>query len=86
MNRMQLCIISGAKVLYEGPADAVFLPGTEGICELLPGHAPYMTLIRGGDVRVCCGKEERMFAVEGGVAWNCNNAVSILIFGDNVIK
>ena len=72
--------------MYEGPADAVFLPGTEGACELLPGHAPYMTLIRGGDVRVRCGKDERKFAAEGGVAWNCKNTVSVLIFDDNIIK
>ncbi len=61
-------------VTQEGPlfdeaaADIVVLPGTEGEMGILPHHAPLLSTLAFGEVRVRKGGAEESFIVYGGVA------------------
>jgi F-type H+-transporting ATPase subunit epsilon len=55
------------KLLYEGPADIVIAPGIEGEMGILPKHAPLLTALDFGVLRVRHQGEEQLFTIGGGV-------------------
>lgn len=60
-------VVTQDKSLYEGPADMVIVPGTEGEMGILPDHAPLLTTLDLGVVRVRFEGEEEIFTIAGGV-------------------
>ncbi len=71
-------IVSQDNTLYEGDADIVVIPGTDGIMGILPNHAPLLTTLNFGVVQVRIGNEEENFSVAGGVAEIQPDIVTIL--------
>ena len=71
-------IVSQDKTLYEGDVDIVVLPGTSGVMGILPKHAPLLTTLNFGVVKVRIGDEEKNFAVAGGVAEVQPDIVTVL--------
>lgn len=59
-------ILSPDGPVFDGTAKAVFLPGVVSPFEVLPGHAPIISGLQAGAVRVV-GEEERRFAIRSGV-------------------
>lgn len=51
---MKVTIVSPEKTLYEGEAEGVKLPGTQGRFEVLQGHAPIISTLAAGTVE-CLG-------------------------------
>lgn len=49
---MNLKIITPEAVLYNGLADAVIVPGVEGEFEVLNNHAPIVSLLTEGTIRI----------------------------------
>jgi F-type H+-transporting ATPase subunit epsilon len=62
-------LVSPDKVLFNGPAQSVLVPGNEGDFLVLSDHAPVMTSMRPGVVGIDDpqGKQRRVF-VRGGFA------------------
>ncbi|HEY1779861.1 MAG TPA: F0F1 ATP synthase subunit epsilon [Roseiarcus sp.] len=62
-------LVSPDKVLFNGSAQAVLVPGAEGDFQVLSDHAPVMTSMRPGVVGIddAEGKHRRVF-VRGGFA------------------
>jgi F-type H+-transporting ATPase subunit epsilon len=60
-------LVSPDKALFNGPAEAVLVPGSEGDFQVLRDHAPVMTALRPGVVEISLegGKSQRYF-VRGG--------------------
>lgn len=63
---LTVTVISPEAVLFEGTTDALVAPAFDGEVGILTGHAPMMTLLGKGTLRVGTGGGERRFAVEGG--------------------
>ena len=61
-------IVSQDKMVYEGDADSVLLPGTDGEMGILPNHAPLLTTLKYGIITVRTQAQEMYFTVAGGVA------------------
>jgi F-type H+-transporting ATPase subunit epsilon len=60
-------IVSAEGELFSGDARMVFLPAIEGDIGVAPRHAPLLTLLRAGEVRVQTPDgEEQLFFVGGG--------------------
>ena len=60
-------IVSAEGELFSGDATMVFLPAIEGDIGVAPRHAPLLTLLRAGEVRVQTDSgEEQLFFVGGG--------------------
>ena len=68
-------ILTPEGTLHEGAATAVFLPGSVSPFEVLPGHAPIISALSAGEIRVVDGQEESRFAVRGGVVKVRNNEI-----------
>jgi len=61
-------IVSQDRMVYEGDADIVLLPGAEGEMGILPNHAPLLTTLQYGIITVRSGAVEEYFTVAGGFA------------------
>ncbi len=70
-------ILTPEGTLHEGAATAVFLPGSVSPFEVLPGHAPIISALSAGDIRVVSGEQEQHFPVRGGVARVRNNEITV---------
>ena len=54
------------RLLFEGPVDMVIAPGSEGEMGILPDHAPLLTTLGYGVLRVRQGSDEQAFTIAGG--------------------
>jgi F-type H+-transporting ATPase subunit epsilon len=63
---IQVDVVSAEGELYSGPAEMVFAPGSEGELGITPRHAPLLTLLKPGEVRVKNGDTEHSIFVGGG--------------------
>ncbi len=64
MLRVQ--VISPERVLFEGDATSVVAPAFDGELGILTGHAPMITALGTGTLRVESGAGNQRFSVEGG--------------------
>lgn len=71
-------IVSQDRVVFQGEADMVILPGTAGELGVLPHHAPALTTLKFGVVKVRRGGNDQVFAVAGGVAEVQPDLVTVL--------
>jgi F-type H+-transporting ATPase subunit epsilon len=68
VHTIQVDIVSAEGELYSGPAAIVFAPAKEGDLGIYPRHAPLLTLLKAGEVRVqTADGQEQVFFVGGGV-------------------
>ena len=63
---LKVSVISPERTLFEGPARGVVAPAFDGELGILPMHAPLMTLLGKGTLRVATAEGERRFGVDGG--------------------
>ncbi len=66
MAGIQLDIVTAERQVYSDEVDVVVAPGIEGELAILPHHAPLMTMLQPGELRVRRGGEEFSLAVTGG--------------------
>ena len=71
-------IVSQDRTVFTGDVDIVVLPGAGGEMGILPKHAPVLTTLKYGYVRVRKSGKEEVFAVSGGVAEVQPELVTIL--------
>lgn len=77
---MHLEIISPEKILYSGDITSVKLPGAVGYFELLNNHAPIVSTLVRGEIRVKnMAGAISLFTIESGVAEAHGNKVSVLV-------
>ena len=71
-------IVSQDRLVYEGDADIVVIPGSSGEMGILPNHSPLLTTLRFGILKVRTQERELEFTVAGGVAEVQPNLITIL--------
>ncbi|MEM7264224.1 MAG: ATP synthase F1 subunit epsilon [Planctomycetota bacterium] len=64
--------------IYSGSVEMVVAPAADGEVGILPQHAPLITALGKGTLRVKTGGQEAKWAVEGGFMEVLNNKVSVL--------
>ncbi len=79
---MYLEIISPGKIIYQGEVKLVSLPGKKSPFEVLKNHAPIISTLSRGILRVVeeNGKE-KLFQIDGGVVENKENRMVVLVDG-----
>jgi len=71
-------IVSQDRIVYQGEALMVNLPGADGDMGILPDHAPLLTLLQFGVIEVKTKSEVLHFTVSGGVVEVQPDQVTIL--------
>ena len=77
---MKIKITKPDGVLYEGEAKLVQLPGSGGLFEILNNHAPIISSLAKGSLRLIDNNdEEKTFDIRGGVVKGQQNDLLILV-------
>ena len=63
---IQLEIVTPERLVYEDEVDSVNVPGIEGELGILPHHAPLLSILGFGELRIRKGGAEESFAIVGG--------------------
>jgi F-type H+-transporting ATPase subunit epsilon len=77
-NTLHVEVVTAERELYNGEANLVSAPGTEGRLGILPRHAALLTTLAPGELRIeLNGAEEPLF-VSGGFLEVSNDSVTVL--------
>jgi F-type H+-transporting ATPase subunit epsilon len=71
-------IVSQDRMVFEGDADIIVVPGVNGEMGILPHHAPLLSTLGFGILKVRRQGEEEVFAISGGVIEVQPNIVTVL--------
>ncbi|MBS1914809.1 MAG: ATP synthase F1 subunit epsilon [Bacteroidetes bacterium] len=85
---MNLEILTPEKKVFSGDVYGVQLPGVTGLFEVLGKHAPLVSALKAGRVKVLKDKSNHLayFDVQGGFVEVINNNVTVLVEGATIIE
>jgi len=72
-------VVAPDKTVWDAPAEEVVLPSTTGQLGILTGHAPLMTALDTGVMRVRASKDWVAIALMGGFAKVENDEITVLV-------
>ncbi len=75
---IQCEIVSQDRIVYTGEADMILLPGVDGEMGILPNHAPVLSVLQFGVIRVRSKGEDQYFTVAGGIVEVQPDQVTVL--------
>lgn len=75
---LNVSVISPESVLFEGTADSVVAPAFDGEIGILTGHAPLMTLLGKGVLRLGAAGSGRTYNIEGGFLQVADDEVRVV--------
>jgi len=67
-DKLAFALVSPERELFQGQVDQVVVPGADGEFGVLPKHAPFMSTIKPGALRILNDGAERRVFVNGGFA------------------
>jgi F-type H+-transporting ATPase subunit epsilon len=84
---MNLEILTPEKKLYSGDVYGVQMPGMSGSFEILEKHAPLVSALKAGKLKVLKDKQNHFahFDIQGGFVEVLNNKVTVLVEGATAI-
>ena len=71
-------LITPEKLVLEGKAESIVCPGTLGELGFLPSHAPLLTTLGNGKLRIKQEKGQKDFEIEGGFCEVLPDKITIL--------
>ena len=71
-------IVTQERLLYSEDVDMVIAPGSDGELGILPHHAPLLTSLAYGELRLKRGGGEESFAIGGGILEVTPDKVTVL--------
>ncbi len=79
---MILEILTPEKKLYSGEVYGVQLPGTSGLFEVLDKHAPMVSALGKGNMKILVDKKETTaYSIQSGFVEVLNNKATVLVEG-----
>lgn len=76
---MYLEIITPEKKVYDGEVDLVRFPGSDGSFAILKNHAPLISTLQMGEIKIVTSNgEEKFLPVNGGVVEVKENHIIVL--------
>jgi len=77
-DKLHFSLVSPERELMSAEVDQVDIPGAEGWLGVLPNHAPLMTTLAPGMLKIKDGAGEKRFFVRGGFAEISPAGLSVL--------
>lgn len=80
---MNLEILTPEKKLYSGDVYGVQMPGISGSFEVLESHAPLVSALKAGNLKILKDKQNNtaQFEIQGGFVEVLRNKVTVLVEG-----
>ena len=67
MAKLRVEVVTGERLVYtQDEVDMVVAPGADGVLGILPRHAPLITILASGELRIKKGGREESLVVFGG--------------------
>ena len=85
---MTLEILTPERKLYGGQVYGVQLPGIDGLFEVLDKHAPMVSALKKGNLKVLVEKGQNNtinYSIESGFVEILHNKVTVLVEGANLV-
>ena len=82
---LTVSVISPEAVLFAGTTDSVVAPAFDGQLGILTGHAPMVTLLGAGELRLGEGGQQR-FNVQGGFLQVLDDVVRVVTEHASALK
>jgi F-type H+-transporting ATPase subunit epsilon len=85
---MQLDILTPEKKIFSGEVYGVQLPGVTGLFEILDRHAPLVSALKAGRVKILKDKQNRLasFDIHGGFVEVLHNQATVLAEGASIVE
>lgn len=85
---MTLEILTPERKLFSGEVYGVQMPGISGLFEVLDRHAPLVSALKHGRVKVLRDKQNHTaaFDIQGGFVEVLNNKVTVLVEGASIVE
>lgn len=78
---MHLEILTPEKKIFEGEVNGIHFPGVSGTFEILNNHAPIISALNKGIVKVTAKEGVKNFSINSGFVECLNNKVIVLVEG-----
>lgn len=79
---MTLLILTPEKEIFKGNASSVKVPGSSGEFEILNNHAPIVSSLSAGKIRIITDTGNKiLYTIDNGFVEVLNNEVSLLVRG-----
>ncbi|MDP9381689.1 MAG: F0F1 ATP synthase subunit epsilon [Chloroflexota bacterium] len=75
---LHLEVVTAERVVYSDEVDMVVAPGLDGALGILPQHAPLMSVLGIGELRITKGSQESGLAIGGGFLEVLEDRVTVL--------
>jgi F-type H+-transporting ATPase subunit epsilon len=75
---MRVLVIAPEHAVFDGEAEAVTAPAYDGQVGILPRHAPFLTLLGDGQLKVRANGAVRTFRVRGGFLQVIDDTVRVV--------
>lgn len=77
-SKLHFSLVSPERELFSGDVDQVVVPGSDGQFGALVNHAPLMSVVKSGVIRIITGNQETKMYVGGGIVDVSGKGVAIL--------
>ncbi|MDX2002974.1 MAG: ATP synthase F1 subunit epsilon [Chitinophagales bacterium] len=78
---MQLTILTPEKKIFDDEAKGVQLPGIDGSFEILDHHAPIVSALSEGELRINTGTTAKTIGIKSGFVECLDGKVTVLVEG-----
>jgi F-type H+-transporting ATPase subunit epsilon len=72
-------LINPTKTIYQGEVDTIWLPGYVSPFQVLPDHAPMLSVLEKGTIKIKINDQYTDFHIDGGIVEVKNNKLRVLI-------
>lgn len=78
---MQLDILTPEGKVFSGEVNAVQLPGIDGLFQILNNHAPLISALSAGKVKIEGASGKQTIQIKSGIVEVINNKIAVLTEG-----
>ncbi len=75
---MNVELITPEQKLFAGEANRIQMPGIDGLFEVLNNHAPLISALKEGQVKITTNEGQKLINITGGFAEVLKNKVVVL--------
>jgi F-type H+-transporting ATPase subunit epsilon len=78
---MNVQILTPERKFFTGEAESVSFPGTDGRFEILNNHAPLISSLKEGEIRIRTNGKDTLVKIKSGFVEVLQNAINVMVEG-----
>ena len=74
-------ILTPEKKFFSGEAESILMPGADGKFEILKDHAPLISSLKEGEIRIRQNGKDTLVKIKSGFVEVLNNKINVMVEG-----